>query len=451
VARDNSNPDPSEDSRLPGQPGEFTRAFGGGGDTTQDDTALSPERSSSPPGSLTQILAGANKVPQVPPEKTPQSGQGVRNSSASPHANSFTTAFDGVNAFTRDLGDLREDPFRTEPRKQPRLDAASSAPSGTFTRIFGAEEGMLAPAHPEGDDFEKPSPRPQAPASRETSFSRGSDLSRSESDGFTDAFRAQNREDRTEPRLKPGSFTEQFPPSSWPAQEPPLPPEPPRAHTPMPTDRFRARQDEPPSFTSKQPPAPSRGGFTDLISSPGSEPAPLRDATRPISPPPRIPQRPIPDPSFKPPASSSPPGATVVFDPSRSEPEFSPPQGKSEYTMVVEASKVRAASDRLAASGAPSASAGSGAPPAPVQYPPTPQAPAWPPSPAMPPAPPWTPPQVPAPPMPQPPVVPQPSMPPAPPTIGERLVQFLPLILALSVINFLGLLAMLIIFLATRK
>jgi hypothetical protein len=38
-----------------------------------------------------------------------------------------------------------------------------------------------------------------------------------------------------------------------------------------------------------------------------------------------------------------------------------------------------------------------------------------------------------------------------PPTLGERLVSFLPFMLALTVINFLGLLAVLIILFATRR
>ena len=74
--------------------------------------------------------------------------------------------------------------------------------------------------------------------------------------------------------------------------------------------------------------------------------------------------------------------------------------------------------------------------------------PAWPPTPA--PAPPWQPPQVPHPTMPQAPALAPPTLL-VPQTLGDKLVSFLPFMLALTVINFLGLLAVLIILFATRK
>jgi hypothetical protein len=52
--------------------------------------------------------------------------------------------------------------------------------------------------------------------------------------------------------------------------------------------------------------------------------------------------------------------------------------------------------------------------------------------------------------MPQAPVLAPPALP-MPPSLGEKLVSFLPFMLALTVINFLGLLAVLIIVFATRR
>jgi hypothetical protein len=53
--------------------------------------------------------------------------------------------------------------------------------------------------------------------------------------------------------------------------------------------------------------------------------------------------------------------------------------------------------------------------------------------------------------MPQAPALAAPALPVRPPTLGDQLVSFLPFMLALTVINFLGLLAVLIILFATRK
>jgi hypothetical protein len=53
--------------------------------------------------------------------------------------------------------------------------------------------------------------------------------------------------------------------------------------------------------------------------------------------------------------------------------------------------------------------------------------------------------------MPQAPSLSAPALPLKPPSLGDQLVSFLPFMLALTVINFLGLLAVLIILFATRK
>jgi hypothetical protein len=67
------------------------------------------------------------------------------------------------------------------------------------------------------------------------------------------------------------------------------------------------------------------------------------------------------------------------------------------------------------------------------------------------PAPPWQPPQLTPPGMPQAPSLSAPALPLKPPSLGDQLVSLLPFMLALTVINFLGLLAVLIILFATRK
>jgi hypothetical protein len=53
--------------------------------------------------------------------------------------------------------------------------------------------------------------------------------------------------------------------------------------------------------------------------------------------------------------------------------------------------------------------------------------------------------------MPHAPALSAPALPLTPATLGEKLVSFLPFMLALTVINFLGLLAVLIILFATRR
>jgi hypothetical protein len=53
--------------------------------------------------------------------------------------------------------------------------------------------------------------------------------------------------------------------------------------------------------------------------------------------------------------------------------------------------------------------------------------------------------------MPQAPTLSAPTLPLQAPTLGDKLISFLPFMMALTVINFLGLLAGLIILFATRK
>ena len=56
---------------------------------------------------------------------------------------SFTLAFDGLNAFTRDPADLSKNDFPLEASKiNPDV---SSGPPGSFTRLFGSGEGVLTP------------------------------------------------------------------------------------------------------------------------------------------------------------------------------------------------------------------------------------------------------------------------------------------------------------------
>ena len=446
------NPNDSDAPDKPREAGEFTRAFGGSKDKPDTGHPPAVDRSPSQPGSFTQRLGGKSKPGAPAPDQSPPLPPLTANPPASPSPDSFTTAFEGVNAFTRNLGDLREDPFKTEIGKQPRSDSPPSASPGSFTRLFGTGEGVLTPSDlDDGRDRRLPvTPKPSEAA--ETSFRQAPRPSPPPAGSFTEAFRAQQPSEPSGSKLKGGSFTEQFEsPSSWPPPEPLPPSSSARPFPPTTADPFRARTEEPPPLGSPQPPASSEGGFTRLMSSYGADATRPPDATQSAIPAMRPPQRPLPDSGFAPPGSPSPPGATVVFNQPRSEPEFTPAPGKSEYTVVMEASKLRASSDRLAAGSVPSASAPVASPPAPFQYPPTPQPPAWPPAPAIPPAPPWAPPQVAAPPMPQPPAAPQFAMPAKPPGAGERLVQFLPLILTLSVVNTLGLLAVLIILFATRK
>jgi len=138
--------------------------------------------------------------------------------------------------------------------------------------------------------------------------------------------------------------------------------------------------------------------------------------------------------------------ATIVFNPSRqAEPEIAVSQGKSDYTRVLDSSRFRpqdAPAIAAPSSGAPAA------PPTPQFTSPAP--PAWAPPPTTPVSP-WQPPLLTPAGMPQAPALTVPSPPVMPAILGDKLVSFLPFMLVLTVINFLGLLAGLIILFATRK
>ena len=447
---------PEEFGKAPGRDnstqgtGEFTRAFRGRTEpakppSTPNDPSV--EDSPSPaPGSLTQPLGGKSKQPAPPPPDKPDSPR-----SAIPHAlesrpvDSFTKAFDGVNAFTRNPADLGEFHFSPEAGKQPPSEATPSESPGSFTRLFGSGEGVLTPS---GTDERPRSPATQYPKldpSRPTGVEPGS---------FTEAFRAQSAPESPESKAQRGSFTEEFgAPPSWSASEPLPPSTPDRTYPSRPGSGLPTYNPEPVLPSNPQRP-PAVSGFDRLInplSNPlSSEPAPASDATRTV----RLPEPPLPDTNYAPRASSPAPGATVVFSPSRQpEQEVDAPRGKSEYTMVVERSKLRPPVEVPGTGGLPSGAGASAAPPNLPQYPPMPQpvAPAWPPMPTVAPAPPWQPPQLTPPAMPQAPSLSAPALPLKPPSLGDQLVSLLPFMLALTVINFLGLLAVLIILFATRK
>src|SRR6266404_491774 len=131
--------------------GEFTRAFGGKANQTKHGD---PSGDDGPtPGSLTQLLGSKSKKPPLPPaDKLDQPQSEVPNPPGPRPASSFTSAFDGVNAFTRDPADLGEYSLPSESSKQ-HPDVTESP--GSFTRLFGSGEGVLTPAGEE----ERPRPR----------------------------------------------------------------------------------------------------------------------------------------------------------------------------------------------------------------------------------------------------------------------------------------------------
>jgi hypothetical protein len=441
--------------------GEFTRTFGGKTDRTkQDDPSVEDTQDtlSPTPGSLTQLLGSKSKKPSPPPtDRLDQPPSAVPNPPESRPADSFTKAFDGVNAFTRDPAGLGEYSSRPEAGKQPRPDVTPSKSPGSFTRLFGSGEGVLTPA---GDEE-----RPRPPVARDPKPSHGglpgfpqaasasdrnapSKPPEVEPGSFTGAFRSQSAPEPPESKAQRGSLTEEFGSSpSWTGP----------THPSRPGGSVPAYNVEPLLPSNPQRPPTPAGGFTRLIDPLQSEPvrpepAPPPDATLPSMRSARLPEYPLADPNYAPRGSASGHDATVVFNPSRQpEPEVTAPPGKSDYTRVLEGSKFRPQRDVSGIVGSPSGAGTSAAPPNPPQYPQfaPPVAPAWPPTPA--PAPPWQPPQLTPPAMPQPPALSAPALPLKPPTLGDQLVSFLPFMLALTVINFLGLLAVLIILFATRK
>jgi len=414
------------------------------------------------PGSLTQLLGGKSKTPSPPPtDRLDPPRTAVPNPPDPRSASSFTSAFDGVNAFTRNPADLGETNFPPAAERQPRPDVTPSASPGSFTRLFGSGEGILTPT---GDEQ-----RPRPPMARDPRPAGGglpsfpqaesapdrnapSKPAEIEPGSFTQAFHSQSAPEPPESKTQRGSFTEEFGPSpSWPAPETlPHSTGPLRTYPPRPGGTSPTYNTEPsvPLSNPQRPPAPA-GGFTRLIDTLRPDPAPPSDPPSMRSA--RPPEHPLPDLNFTPRGPASEGGATVVFNPSsQPEPEVAAPRGKSEYTVVVERSRLRQAAEGPGAGASPYGAGAPAAPPNPPQYPQfaQPAAPAWQPPPA--PAPPWQPPQMTAPPM-QAPALGAPALPLQPPSLGDKLVSFLPFMLALTVINFLGLLAVLIILFATRK
>jgi hypothetical protein len=434
VIRDNFNSDRSDNAKAreaKDDTGEFTRAFA----PKKEDKPLAQQLANAArPGDATQSLAG------LPRNLTGDDRFPEQADSSVP--NSFTAAFDGVNAFARDLGS-QDDAFKPELRK-PSQSGASSAASGTFTRIFGAGEGVLTPSAPEADDT-TPAPFSNALGPENTGFSvRQRPVS--DSPGFTGAFGAGTSPELSRSASTRGSFSEQFDSPFLPRESPA--PSAFRGGPPLTSDHFRANQNEPIALEDS-PRRATEGGFTKLMSS-YEEPGPRSEVNGSPDITQSLPRR-SPDFNPHPPGhhSPSPPGATVVFDTPGSRPEFASTGGKSAYTEVIDGSKLRAS----VSTGAPlTVSAASGATlPTSANVPVRPSAFPYPPAPQPPVPPAWNP-------APLPPPAPQPTIPwPHPPAshelppAGARLVQFLPLILTLSVVNTLGLLAVVIILFATRR
>ena len=442
--------------------GEFTRAFGGRAERTDEDDSTAENTLSPAPGSLTQLLGGKSKTPPLPPtDKLDQPPSEVPNPPEPRPASQFTSAFDGVNAFTRDPADPGARNLPPESSK-PHPDVTESP--GSFTRLFGSGEGVLTPAGEE----ERPRPRmvqdpshgglagiPQATSApdRKDPSSRPSEA---EPGSFTEAFRSQSAPESPERKVQRGSFTKEFGSSpSSPARETQLPYTNARTYPSKPGGAPEYNV-EPVLPSNLQRPPSAAGGFERLInpSMDTLRPDALRpepvfptNATLPSMRSPQIPDRPLPEPNYSPRGPSSEDGATVIFNPSRQpEPEVTEPQGKSAHTMVVEGSRLRSLRDAAGTAVPPVGAGTPAATPNPLQYPQM-ASPAWPPAPA--PAPPWQPHMTP-PPMPHAPALAAPALP-MPPSLGEKLVSFLPFMLALTVINFLGLLAVLIILFATRR
>jgi hypothetical protein len=466
---------PDEFGNLPGrdqssrETGEFTRAFGGKADQTKHGDPSGDGGAT--PGSLTQLLGGKSKKPSPPPtDKLDQPQSEAPNPHEPRPASSFTSAFDGVNAFTRDPADLGEYNFQPEAGKRSRPDLNPSASPASFTRLFGSGEGALTPAGEEGVEEDRPRPRmandrkpshgglPGFP--QPASVPDRHDLPRPpevEPGSFTEAFRSQSAPELPESKVQRGSFTEEFGSSpSWTGPEP-LPPSMTERPYPSGPGGLPPPRNVEPVLPSNphRPPTPA-GGFEQLINPSidplRPEPALPTNATLPSMRSPRLPDRPLPDPNYSPRGRSSGDGATVIFNPSHQpEPEVVEPRGKSEYTMVVERSKLRPPVEVPGGPGLPYGAGAAAAPPSPPQHPQLapPLPPAWAPTPT--PAPRWQAPQLTPPPMPQAPALAPPALPLTPPTLGDKLVSYLPFMLALTVINFLGMLAVLIILFATRK
>jgi hypothetical protein len=412
--------DPKDPSRFgrpekPLEEGDFTKAF--------LQSTKRPESPEQQPGSLTQRLGVLRGTGLDESELQPSAAD-----SRPAQPATFTKAFDGVNAFAHSPVEFAED--------TPAPDHRLPSSPGPYTRLFGSGEGVLTPSNAEHDRGEIPKTSVQA-GLRERSL-REEPVPHSTTGGsFTDGFAAQER-DPAAAKSRGVSFTKEFPLRSGTASKPSDPLASGGAFYCAPEDMFEGQREEPGLVASQ--PKPKAGGFTKLISPYHAENSFVPDvATNPL-PDARAARRPISMPDFAAPSS----GATAVLHQSNEDSEVFAPQGKSEYTRVMDASKLRGAGDSLAAGVAVSVPSVSATQPPPLQLPPRAPTPSF-----QPPT--WGQADPAPPPLPQPSPAPQLAALPRPTTGAERLVQFLPLILTLSVVNTLGLLVVLIILFATRK
>jgi hypothetical protein len=385
-----------DSDKSPQEKGEFTRAFEGKG-SRQNQSDSSAEHREPAPGSITQLMGSESHVSSpAPPKRLDESRAAVPGPPSSP-VDSFTKAFGDVNAFSRDPAGLSQYTFDSETGKPP-IPEVTPSHSGSFTRLFGTGEGILTPSGTEEHS--------QSPTARDPKLSAPSRPPAIPPSSFTEILHSQAGAVPPESRTPPHSFTEEF-------QSAPSQPAPRYLSAPNNPSTYSAR---PESAERVLPPSPKRQtppqqGFERLVGTSKQDPTPST-------------------------------GATIVFNRSgSSEPEITESQAESDYTMVRRLSDLRSRKDATGVAG-PAGAGVSAAPPAP---------PAWTP-PAAPTPPQWQPPQPPAPVvMPQPPALSAPALPLQPLPLGDKLVSFLPFMLALTVINFLGLLAVLIILFATRK
>jgi hypothetical protein len=345
------------------------------------------------------MLGGQSNQSLPPPDELDEAQPAVP--SRSSPSDSFTKAFVGVNAFSRDPAGLTSYSLDSEVKQEATADGVPPRSPGSFTRLFGSGEGVLTPS---GTDEHS---RPPLVRDAEQSSPPRPETSPS---SFTEVFEPLSAAIPAGPKKDPRSFTEEFDsPRSW---------QTPNSSTPSTSpSRFPGTSDKGGQIlpATPKPPSTPTQAFERLVGAP----------------------RPDPTPST---------GATIVFDRSGSpESEFTGSQAESEYTMVRKLSDLR--SGKEASGAAVSRGSPSGAPVVPQREQFGPAAPpAW-----TPPAsnPPWQPPA--PPPVPQPPTFSPPAIPQKPLSLGDRLISLLPFMLALTVINFLGLLAVLIILFATRR
>jgi hypothetical protein len=449
-----NNPDESNDvaghDETRQRAGDFTRAFSKKEEQSAKDDFLGEEDLQPAPGSLTQLLGAKSK--QTSPLPRLQTQAAVSNSSETRPADSFTKAFDGVHAFTRNPADLGEFAFPTGPAKVLDSDVGSSESPGSFTRLFGSGEGVLTPSvsdespnRPINQDRSRDGWPESKPERNYPSTPPGV-----EPGSFTQAFDSRSAPEPPASKTGRGTFTDEFEASSsWPVSESLPPSRTPPTYTPQSGDTVAGYSIEPalPSPSQRPPKPPDQ--FDRLIDPLRSESTPLSDGTAPSARSARPPERPLPDLNYGSRRPTSGDGATIVFNSGQPEVEIAASPGKSEYTMVVERSRLRPPLESSSPGASPYGAVGSSGSPSPAQFPQAaPPAPlTWQPAPA----PPWQPPQLTPPSMQQASAVAPPASPLRSPTLGDKLVSFLPFILSLTVLNFLGLLAILIIIFATRK